>query len=56
MHVEPHEMDSEDAPPVFKRCVKMLRTKPELAEVIDVKRARLKFRLAVGGKFVHRNR
>lgn len=56
MHVEPHAMDSEDAPPVFKRAVKLLRSKPELADIVDVKKARLKFRLAVGGKFVHRNR
>eukprot|EP00462_Mataza_sp_D1_P026560 CAMPEP_0175128094 /NCGR_PEP_ID=MMETSP0087-20121206/4744_1 /TAXON_ID=136419 /ORGANISM="Unknown Unknown, Strain D1" /LENGTH=293 /DNA_ID=CAMNT_0016410131 /DNA_START=10 /DNA_END=891 /DNA_ORIENTATION=+ len=56
MHFEPCELDEEGAPPLFKRCVALLRSKPELKELMDVDKARVKLRLSGKGKFVHRNR
>lgn len=56
MHVEPKGMDDAAAPPLFTRTVSLLRSKPELRELVDVERARVKIRLSGKGKFIHRNR
>jgi hypothetical protein len=56
MHMEPLNMDDPNAPPIFKRTIAMLRTRPEFADQLNVERARLKFRVSGKGKFIHRNR
>ena len=56
MHMEPSKLDDENAPPIFKKTVAMLRAQPQFAELVDVPKARLKFRVSGKGKFIHRNR
>jgi hypothetical protein len=56
MHMEPLGMDDPTAPPIFKRTIAMLRTRPEFADQTNVAKARLKFRVSGKGKFIHRNR
>lgn len=56
LHIEPFEMTDSEAPPLFHRCVKMLKTKPELDDQMAAQKARLKIRLSAKGKFIHRNR
>jgi len=67
MHMEPHTLDGvrrddTNAPPLFRRVVKMLDAVPQLADMTQVdnpdvtRRGRVKFRLSGKGKFVHRNR
>jgi len=56
MHLEPMKLDDENAPPLFKKTVAILRQRPEFAEQVDVEKARLKFRVSGKGKFIHRNR
>jgi len=56
MHLEPTKLDDENAPPIFKRTIAFLRSRPEFADQLAVDRARLKFRVSGKGKFIHRNR
>jgi hypothetical protein len=66
LHCEPYNIRDTSEPgcqPVFRNTVAMLSKIPELAELMnpcmptgEARRARLKFRLATSGKFIHRNR
>jgi len=66
LHCEPHEIantDDPDCQPIFRRTVEMLKKYDSLSDLTfdkhssgDPNRARIKFRLAKAGKFVHRNR
>jgi hypothetical protein len=56
MHLEPTKLDDENAPPFFKKTITVLRSRPEFADLVDVAKARLKFRVSGKGKFIHRNR
>jgi hypothetical protein len=66
LHCEPYNIrDSDDAlaQPLFKRTFALLKKIPELEELLrpekptgELRRARLKVRLASAGKFIHRNR
>lgn len=56
MHMEPTNLDDENAPPIFKKTVALLRARKEFEDLVDVPKARLKFRVSGKGKFIHRNR
>jgi hypothetical protein len=56
MHLEPTKLDDPNAPPFFHKTIAVLRSRPEFAELVDVAKARLKFRVSGKGKFIHRNR
>ncbi len=66
LHCEPFNIRDGPDPasqPIFRNAVAMLSSLPELAELMnptmptgEPRRARIKFRLATAGKFIHRNR